>query len=140
MYVTAILELFRRNSLGYTAFGCYGTFFISVGVFGILQAQGVFFLISIKGQQALTALFGIASIVFCLVSVAICILLPVVFLMLAIMFFLLAGGFVNDTASKAAGWWGVITAALAMYCGAWAPGPIRLVPVFAWGWGGRRWS
>lgn len=118
MYVTAIFELVRRNSLGYAAFGAYGTFFISVGIYGICQAQGIFFLPNPKGQQALTSLFGIASLVFCLVSAAICALLPVVFFMLMIMFFLLAGGFRNETCAKAAGWWGLVTAAMAMYCAA----------------------
>lgn len=117
MFVTAILELVRRNALGYAAFGAYGSFFIAVGVHGMCEASGLFFLASVKGQQALTALFGIASFVFLCVSLAICVLLPIAFFMLMIMFFLMAGGFNNETTAKVAGWWGVITAAVAMYCG-----------------------
>ncbi|KAL6785674.1 Uncharacterized protein F751_3713 [Auxenochlorella protothecoides] len=118
MYVTAILELVRRNALGYSAFGAYGTFFIAVGVHGMCEASGLFFLPAPKGQQALTALFGIVSLVFAAVSVAICLLLPIAFVMLAVLFFTLSAGFVNPTATKAAGWWGLVTAAVAMYAGA----------------------
>lgn len=118
MVITAFLEILRRNSLGFAAFGTYGTFFISVGVFGLYQAQGTFFLPVVEGQQAVTALLGIASFIFMIVSAAICLLLPVAFLMLTIMFFLLSAGFRNTDVAKAAGWWGLVTAGVAMYCAA----------------------
>ena len=118
MVITAILELLRRNALGYAAFGLYGTFFISVGVFGLYQAQGIFFLPVPEGQQAITALMGIASFIFMCVSAAICLLLPIAFLMLTIMFFLLSAGFRNEDVAKAAGWWGLVTSGVAMYSAA----------------------
>ncbi len=40
----ALLEVFRRNSLGAAAFGTFGSFWLAAGVYSILQAQGVFFL------------------------------------------------------------------------------------------------
>lgn len=35
----------------------------------------------------------------------------------AIMFFLLSGGVKNDTCARVAGWWGVVTSAMAFYIG-----------------------
>ena len=49
--------------------GCHstwhaGSFWISVGVYGVIRTAGIFFLDSPKGQQALTALSGVAGIGF----------------------------------------------------------------------------
>ena len=41
-----------------------GAFWISVGVYGTIRTAGIFFLDSPKGQEALTALFGVAAIGF----------------------------------------------------------------------------
>lgn len=75
MLITAIFELFRRNALGYSAFGLYGTFFMATSIYTFGQVRGWFFLPSPKGQQAAAALVGIASFIFMASSAAICVLL-----------------------------------------------------------------
>ncbi len=42
--LVALLEVVRRNALGTAAFGTFGSFWLSAGLYSILQAQGVFFL------------------------------------------------------------------------------------------------
>ncbi|KAI3426480.1 hypothetical protein D9Q98_008846 [Chlorella vulgaris] len=117
MLVVAILEIFRRNTLGATAFGTFGAFWLAVGVYGIIRTAGIFFLDSPKGQETITSLFGVAAIGFMCVSVVINAALPLVFLMIGIMFFLLAAGTTRPDVAKAAGWWGIFTSALAFYIG-----------------------
>lgn len=148
MLITGFIELLRFNALGATAFCTYGSFWITVGVYGIIRmfhvtcclwmvifplsmyrqhyiyiyyyyigTAGIFFLQSPHGEQALTALFGIASFVFMIVSVALNLSLPFLFLNLTIMFFLLAGGVRSITCAKVAGWWGIWTSGLAFYNG-----------------------
>lgn len=38
MLVTGFLELYRKNGLGATAFTLYGSFWLTVGVYGIIKA------------------------------------------------------------------------------------------------------
>ena len=118
MLITGFIELWRKNSLGATAFCTYGSFWITVGVYGTIRAAGIFFLEAPEGEQALTALMGMASFVFMIVSLAANWALPFLFFNLTVMFFLLAGGMKNETCAKVAGWWGIWTSALAFYCGA----------------------
>ncbi|GAB4815398.1 hypothetical protein N2152v2_002444 [Parachlorella kessleri] len=117
MILVALLEVVRRNALGTAAFGTFGSFWLSAGLYSILQAQGVFFLQAKHGMQAIFALFGIAAISFMVISVAICLALPFLFLNIGIMFFLLAGGVESPICQKVAGWWGIWTSALALYEG-----------------------
>ncbi|KAL4536875.1 hypothetical protein Ndes2526A_g06376 [Nannochloris sp. 'desiccata'] len=44
MLITGFIELWRKNSLGATAFCVYGSFWITVGVYGTIRAAGIFFL------------------------------------------------------------------------------------------------
>ncbi len=118
MLITGFIELWRKNSLGATAFCLFGSFWLTVGVYGTIRAAGIFFLEAPEGQQALTALMGIASFVFMIVSLAANWSLPFLFFNLMVMFFLLAGGMKNLTCAKVAGWWGIWTSFLAFYCGA----------------------
>ncbi|KAL4449387.1 hypothetical protein ABPG77_007031 [Micractinium sp. CCAP 211/92] len=117
MEIVAVLEVFRRNSLGATAFGTFGAFWISVGVYGTIRAAGTYFLDSPHGQEAVTALFGVAAFGFMVVSIAINLALPIVFFMIGMMFFLLSAGTTRKDVGKAAGWWGIFTAAFAFYIG-----------------------
>lgn len=117
MLIVAVLEVFRRNSLGATAFGTFGAFWISIGVYGTIRAAGVYFLDSPHGQEAVTALFGVAAFGFMVVSIAINLALPIVFFMIGMMFFLLAAGTTRKDVGKAAGWWGIFTSAFAFYIG-----------------------
>lgn len=117
MLVTGFLELYRKNILGATAFCVYGSFWLTVGVYGIIRTAGIFFLESPNGEQALTILMGFASFTFMIASLACNIALPFLFLNLTIMFFLLAGGVENTTVARVAGWWGIWTSGIALYCG-----------------------
>lgn len=117
MLMVSFFEVLRRNVLGFTAFGIYGAFWLTVGGYGLGQAQGLFFLPNPHGQQALVSLMGIVSFFFMFLSAAICVALPVTFLFLTVMFFMLAAGLVNERVAKAAGWWGLVTAAVALYMG-----------------------
>lgn len=88
---------------------------MSFGVYGTIKAAGIFFLDSPHGEQAITALMGIASCIFFVAGFGTNLTLPIFFFHLAVMFFLLAGGFENATCAKVAGWWGLWTALLAFY-------------------------
>lgn len=117
MLVTGFLELYRKNVLGATAFCVYGSFWLTVGVYGIIRTAGIFFLESPNGEQALTILMGFASFTFMIAALACNIALPFLFLNLTIMFFLLAGGVDNTTVARVAGWWGIWTSGIALYVG-----------------------
>ena len=118
MVVAGFLELLRKNSLGATAFCVYGSFWITVGVYGTIRAAGIFFLDAPNGEQALTILMGFASLVFMIVSLAANIVQPLLFGNLTIMFFLLAGGMQNTTCARVAGWYGIWTSGVAFYAAA----------------------
>lgn len=75
MLLAATMELFRRNSLGFNSFALYGLFFTAYAVYNFGVLRGWFFLPTIKGQQALAALMGIASFIFMVASAAICLVL-----------------------------------------------------------------
>jgi succinate-acetate transporter protein len=72
-------------------------------VYGTIRAAGIFFLEAPEGEQALTALMGMASFVFMIVSFAANWSLPFLFFNLTVMFFLLAGGMKNTTCARVAG-------------------------------------
>lgn len=86
----------------------YGSFYMSVGVYGTIKAAGIFFLDSPHGEQAISILMGFASVVFFFVSFSTNLVQPILFFNLAVMFFLLAGGFTNDTCGRVAGYGYVI--------------------------------
>ncbi|EFN56277.1 hypothetical protein CHLNCDRAFT_22572, partial [Chlorella variabilis] len=118
MLIVAILEMFRRNTLGATVFGTFGAFWIAIEAVTVMpsdikvaQAQGG------GNCDCLSALFGVAAIGFMCVSVAYNLALPLVFLMIGIMFFLLSAGTTRPNIAKAAGWWGIFTSVLAFYIG-----------------------
>lgn len=115
MMVAGFFELFRKNALGAVSLATYGSFFISVGVYGTIRASGVFFLDAPHGEQALTVIMGFASLCFFIISFQINLALPIMFFNLMVMFFLLAGGMVNTTCARVAGWWGIMTSGCAYY-------------------------
>ncbi|KDD75767.1 hypothetical protein H632_c507p1 [Helicosporidium sp. ATCC 50920] len=118
LLLTAFFEILRRNALGFTAFAIYGTFWLTVGGYGLMQAMGYAFLPTVKGQECMAVLMGILSVIFGVLSIAICLALPVTFVLLAVMFFLIASAQdLDEKRSKIAGIWGLVTSGVALYMG-----------------------
>lgn len=118
MIMAGLACAFRRDSLGFSSFVCFGWFFVTIGIYGTIQAQGTYSMASTKGMAALAGTFAVLAFLFLLISVILCVLLPILFFFLFVMFVLLACGLNGEKKTlEAGGWWGIVTAMVAMYTG-----------------------
>lgn len=114
-------EARRGKIFGATAFSSYGAFWISFGLFGILSTSSV-----INGGEAtpipsglqmMLCLWGILTFLFFLASLSLNLGLQLLFLLLSVTFWLLGRGEKNSGVEKVGGWFGIVTAAVAIYIG-----------------------
>jgi succinate-acetate transporter protein len=110
-------EFYRNNVFGGTAFSCYGGFWLSYGIFGILSSGGV-----LKGElpthgtQMMLIIWGILTFIFFIQTLVINVGLMVLFSSLTVTFILLAvGENGHPRVTKAGGYFGIWTAAAAWY-------------------------
>lgn len=112
-------EARRGKMFGATAFSSYGAFWISLGLFGIFDDTGIFTAAGdlTSGLQTVLGLWAIVTFMFFLNALALNVGLSLLFFFLTITFSLLSGGITSLGSEKAAGWFGMITAATAFYIG-----------------------
>lgn len=111
-------EARRGKMFGAVVFSSYGAFWISYGLFGILATAGVIQgLTSPEGLQMMLSLWGIVTFVFFICALGLNLCLQLLLLLLTVTFFLLAAGEKHPTAEKVGGWFGIVTAAVAVYIG-----------------------
>jgi hypothetical protein len=113
--IAGLGEYRRDNILGYTAFLSYGGFWMSLGLAHIVlmlspnesvTAAGI----NLQALQAMLVMFGFLTAVFWICSFVVNITICSLFFLLMVLFFLLAGGTVNATCDKVAGYVGFLTA------------------------------
>jgi succinate-acetate transporter protein len=114
-------EARRGKIFGATAFSSYGAFWISFGLFGILSTPGVIEGGTAspipQGLQMMLCLWGILTFLFFLASLSLNLGLQLLFFLLTITFFLLGRGERNTGVGEVGGWFGIVTAAVAIYIG-----------------------
>lgn len=114
-------EARRGKIFGATAFSSYGAFWISFGLFGILSTSGAInggMTTPIpSGLEMMLCLWGILTFLFLLASLALNLCLQLLFLLLVVTFFLLARGQKNTGVAEVGGWFGIVTAGVAIYTG-----------------------
>lgn len=114
-------EARRGKIFGAVVFSSYGAFWISFGLFGILSTPGVILGGEAnpipQGEQMMLNLWGIITFLFFLSSLALNLALQTLLLLLTVTFFLLAYGQRSAGVDKVGGWFGIVTAAVAIYMG-----------------------
>lgn len=114
-------EARRGKIFGAVVFSSYGAFWISFGLFGVLATPGVIEGGAAspipKGEQMMLNLWGIITFGFFLASLALNLALQTLLLLLTVTFFLLAKGQRNTGVDEVAGWFGIVTAGVAIYMG-----------------------
>jgi succinate-acetate transporter protein len=114
-------EARRGKIFGATAFSSYGAFWISYGLFGILSTSAVINGGTAtpipSGLQMMLCLWGILTFLFFLASLSLNLGLQLLFLLLSVTFWLLGRGEKNPGVEKVGGWFGIVTAAVAIYIG-----------------------
>lgn len=110
-------EARRGKMFGAVAFSSYGAFWISIGLFGILANTGIFTAAGPlkKGLETLLGLWAIVTFVFFTNAIFLNIALSALFFMLTITFALLSAGEGSRNCEIAGGWFGLMTAAIAVF-------------------------
>ena len=114
--IAGIVEVKRNNIFGFTAFTTYGGFWLSLAMAHVLLDDDEAF--NSKAIQAMLVLMGIFTFIMWICTLKMNATISLLFFLLASTFCLLAGGVVNETVDKTAGWFGVATAATAYWLGA----------------------
>lgn len=113
--IAGVHEFRRNNTLGYTAFLSYGGFWMALGLANIVlmlspnenvMATGF----NLQAMQAMLVMFGLLTGVFWICSFSVNATICSLFFLLMSLFFLLAGGTVNKTCDRVAGYVGFVTA------------------------------
>ncbi len=120
-FVAGLCEIRRNNIFGFTAFLSYGGFWMSLGTANILvnlyaSLSGDTSTASLINPQALQAMFilmGIFTFVLWMCTLKLNITLSLLIFFLMMTFFLLAGGVKYTLTDYVAGWFGLITSAIA---------------------------
>lgn len=114
-------EARRGKIFGAVVFSSYGAFWISFGLFGVLATPGVIMGGADSpipdGQQMMLCLWGIITFLFLLCALALNLCLQLLLLLLTVTFFLLSKGTKSPGVNEVGGWFGVATAAVAIYIG-----------------------
>jgi uncharacterized protein len=117
--VAGLGEIRRNNIFGYTAFCLYGAFWMSLGTVEIVQLLADEApAINQKALQCLLFLCGVFTMMLWICTFKMHLTINLLFLMLGSTFFLLTGGVRNATVDKVAGYFGLVTAAIAYWLAA----------------------
>ena len=122
-FVAGICEIKRNNIFGYTAFLSYGGFWMSLGTSSIIVNfyqvfsgnEHTVVLINPKAVQAMLVLMGIFTFILWICTFKLNMTLNLLIFCLMMTFFLLAGGIMDTTTDYIAGWFGMVTAAVAFW-------------------------
>lgn len=112
--IAGIHEQKRNNVFGYTVFQVYGGFWMSFGASRFLAviADAP---VNPQAVQAMLCLMGIFSFVMLIMTFVMNMTISLLFFLVVCTFFLLAAGIDNVQIDMAAGWVGIVTAAVAYW-------------------------
>jgi succinate-acetate transporter protein len=116
--IAGAVEIKRNNIFGFTAFSTYGGFWLSLAAAHLFIDADSDILFNSRAVQAMLVLMGIFTFIMWLCTLKMNATISLLFFLLATTFFLLAGGVVNTTVDKVAGWVGMVTAATAYWLAA----------------------
>jgi len=139
--IAGLSEIKRNNIFGYTAFCSYGGFWMSLGTAEIvlLLVGNENFSFNKKALQAMLILMGIFTFVLMICTLKMNKTISTLIFLLMMTFFLLAGGVMNETVDKVAGWFGIATSAVAYWLGGAelvndiiGEGDVEIIPLGRW--------
>jgi uncharacterized protein len=110
-------EVKRNNVFGYTAFCCYGGFWMSVGIIKVvcLLATDVPPAVNEKAAQAMLFMLGGISFMFWTVTITMNITICLLFFFLTVTCILLSFGVQNENVDTVGGYFGMITSVNAFW-------------------------